>query len=238
MDKLKDLQSTFSTMRMIALSCVLLAAISILAALGFALHAYGSVGRRVYVVGQSGTTQMALASSPEEHTSYEMRNLVRTFALNMFGHDQYTYKNNLNAALPLIDDLGGRRIYTAFKKQDVLGTYIKFGARTAVTVDSIVLNTSELPVRGRIYMKQTGFLGDRQSKSQPVGCSFDLTNTNRSDHNPFGMMMTHFEYFSYNPAISTIEQKTLEKQDLRDATDLETAKAAADAAAGTVPAKK
>jgi hypothetical protein len=237
MDKFKDLQQTFSTMRLVTLSSLGVAALSVVAAVAMGVHAYGSVGRKVYVVGQSGTSQMAMADSPENHTAYEMRNLVRNFAVNMYGHDQYTYKTNLNTALPLIDDLGGRRIYTDFKRQDVLGTYVKFGARTTVTVDSIILNTAELPVRGKLYMRQTGFLGDRQSKSQPMGCSFELTNTYRSDKNPFGMMLTHFDYFPYNAGISNAEKRTLEKQAERDAAELAAAKEAADAAAGKTPAQ-
>ncbi len=234
MDKLKDLTQTYSTMRLITLGSLLVAALSVLAAVAMGVHAYGSVGKRVYVVGQSGTSQMAMSDSPENHTAYEMRNLVRYFALNMYGHDQYTYKNNLNAALPLIDDVGGRRIYTDFKRQDVLGTYTKFGARTTVAVDSIVLNTQELPVRGRLYMRQTGFLGDRQSKSQPMGVAFELTNTYRSERNPFGMQLTRFDYFSYQPGANAAEKRALERQAERDAAELA---AAAEAAAAAKPPK-
>lgn len=227
MAKLNDLTDTYATMRMVAIICIVALVITVLAACGLVLHAYGSVGQRVYVVGQSGTTKMALAASPEDHTEFEMRNLVRSFAGNMFGHDQYTYKTNLNAALPLIDDAGGRLIYQTFKQQDILGTYVKFGARTTVTVDSIKLDTSTLPVRGRLYMRQTGFLGDRQSKSQAVGCAFELTNTYRSDRNPFGMMLTRFSFMPYNPAMSSSEERKLLLQQERDAAELQAAKDAA-----------
>lgn len=234
MEKLKDLTQTYSTMRLITLASLLVAAISVLAAVSMGVHAYGSVGKRVYVVGQSGTSQMAMADSPENHTAYEMRNLVRFFALNMYGHDQYTYKSNLNAALPLIDDVGGRRIYNDFKRQDVLGTYTKFGARTTVTVDSIILNTQALPVRGKLYMRQTGFLGDRQSKSQPMGVSFELTNTYRSERNPFGMQLTRFDYFPYQAGAGAAEKRALDRQAERDAAD----QAAIDAAAAAAKPSK
>lgn len=237
MYKIKDLQQSYNTMRLMGLGGLLVGIVGIVAAVIFGVHAYGSVGTRVYVVGQSGTSQMALADAPENHTPYEMRNLVRHFALNMYGHDQYTYKTNLNAALPLIDDIGGRRIYADFKRQDVLGTYTKFGARTTVAVDSILLNTQELPVRGKLYMRQTGFLGDRQSKSQPMGISFELTNTYRSERNPFGMQLTHFDYFPYNAAVSSAEKRALDKQAERDAAELTAAQAAAEAAKASEPAK-
>ena len=227
MAKLKDLTETYSSMRMVSILSMLTVIVTILAAGGLVMHAYGDVGQRVYVVGQGGTSQMALADSPENHTQFEMRNLVRTFATNMYGHDQYTYKTNLNTALPLIDDAGGRRIYTDFKRQDILGTYVKFGARTTVTIDSIKLDVSSLPVRGRLYMRQTGFLGDRQSKSQALGCSFELTNTYRSEKNPFGLQLTRFDYFPYNPAISAAEVRRLQAQQERDAAELEAARQAA-----------
>lgn len=230
MDSLKDLQKSYSSMRLVALGCIAFALVSVLVAGGLVTYAFGAVGQRVYVVGQGGSTQMALADSPENHTVYEMRNLVRTFALNMFAHDQYTYKTNLNTALPLVDDLGARRLYTDFKKQDLLGNYIKFGARTTITVDSIVLNTEALPVRGKLYMRQRGFIGDRQSQSLPLGCSFELTNTQRSTHNPFGMMLTRFDYFPYAPGVSDKEREILKAQAARDEAELQRAKDAAAAA--------
>lgn len=230
MSALKDLNHSYSTMRLIALGALALAVVVSLAAGALVFHAYGVVGQRVYVVGNGGSTQMALADSPEDHTQYEMRNLVRTFALNMFGHDQYTFKNNLNTALPLIDDMGGRRLYDGFKKGAVLDNYIKFGARTTATVDSIVLDTKSLPVKGRLYIRQKAFIGDRQSKSLPMGMSFELTNTHRSNYNPFGLMITRFDYIPYNPEASEKEKRTLQAQQDRDEALLQQAKAEAEAA--------
>jgi hypothetical protein len=230
MDKLRDLQQSYSSMRLVALGAIALAVVTVLLCGGLVLHAYGSVGQRVYVVGQSGTTQMALADAPENHTMYEMRNLVQTFAVNMYAHDQYTYKTNLNTALPLIDAFGGRRLYNDWKKQDLLGNYIKFGGRTMVTVDSIVLDASKLPVTGRLYMRQRGFIGDKQSASLPLGCRFELTNTFRSNQNPFGMMLTRFDYFPYSPATSQKEKQVLQAQQERDQAELQQMKDAAEAA--------
>ncbi len=230
MDTLKDLNQTYSSMRIIALAAVGLAIVTAVISGALVFHAYGIVGQRVYVVGNGGTTQMALANSPEDHTEYEMRNLVRTFAMNMFGHDQYTFKNNLNTALPLIDDMGGRRLYDGFKKGAVLDNYIKFGARTTTTVDSIILDTQTLPVKGRLYIRQKAFIGDRQSKSLPMGMSFELTNTHRSNFNPFGLMITRFDYIPYNPEASEKEKRVLKAQEDRDQAQLEQAKAEAEAA--------
>lgn len=217
-------------MRLVALAAVGLAIVTMVVSGGLVFHAYGVVGQRVYVVGNGGSTAMALAESPEDHTEYEMRNLVRTFALNMFGHDQYTFKNNLNTALPLIDDMGGRLLYDGFKKGAVLDNYIKFGARTTASVDSIVLDTNTLPVKGRLYIRQKAFIGDRQSKSMPMGMSFELTNTHRSNFNPFGLMITRFNYIPYNPEASEKEKRILQAQKDRDDAQLQQAKVEAEEA--------
>ncbi|TLM88792.1 conjugal transfer protein TraK [Hymenobacter jeollabukensis] len=220
-------------MRNIALGAIGLALVVCLAAGGLVMYAYGSVGQRVYVVGSQGT-QAALAANPEEHTDFELRNLVRTFAQYMFQHDQYTFKDNLNMALPLIDEMGGRRIYDGFKKGDVLGNYTKFGARTSITIDSIVIDSHSRPKSGRLYLRQRAFVGDRQSQPTPMGCSFRFAETNRSNKNPFGVILTSFDYFLYNPGMSKAEKQILEDQARRDAEDLARAKAGAAAAqAGT-----
>jgi hypothetical protein len=228
-DKIKDLSSSFGSMRMVALCSLAVTLTVILACGALVMHAYGSVGQRVYVVGSQGT-QAALAASPEEHTDFELRNLVRTFAQYMFSHDQYTFKQNLDMALPLIDEMGGRRIYDGFKKGDVLGNYTKFGSRTSVTIDSIVIDGSTRPKSGRIYLKQRAFVGDRQSQPMPMGCSFRLSETNRSDKNPFGVLITNFDYFLYNPGMSKVDKQIQEEQARRDAEDLAKAKAGAEAA--------
>lgn len=239
MDTIKNLDQSYATMRNIALAAIGLALVVIVTAGGLVMHAYGSVGQRVYVVGSQGT-QAAMAAAPEEHTDFERRNLVRSFAQYMFAHDQYTFKDNLNAALPLIDEMGGRRIYEGFKKGDVLGNYVKFGARTTITIDSIVIDSRTRPSSGRLYLRQIAFVGDRQSQSVPMGCSFRFAETHRSNKNPFGLLLSSFDYFLYNPAMSKAEKAVLEEQARRDAEDLARAKAGAENAisgAASLPAQ-
>jgi hypothetical protein len=225
-----NLEKNYSSMRLISVCSIIASLIICVCSLGLVFYAFAVTGKQAYFVGQGGTTLAAQADSPENHTEYEMRNLVRTFATNMYAHDQYTYKTNLNTALPLIDVLGGRRLYADLKKQDLYNNYVKFGARTTVNVDSIVLDMSTLPIKGRLYMRQKGYIGDRQSQSLPLGCYFELANTNRSNANPFGMMLTRYDYFPYAPGVSEREREVLRSQAARDQAELQQAKAAADAA--------
>jgi len=107
-------------MRNLAMGSVLALLLVALTA-GFMVYRINKeAGQRVYVVSPTGSVAALSQPTTETHTTYEARNLVRNFMLTMFGHDQYTFKSNLDAALPLIEGRGGRRIYDGFVRGQVL----------------------------------------------------------------------------------------------------------------------
>ena len=112
MSSIKNLGESFSAMRTVTLAAVATTLVTIVLAGGLVAYLTGVVGQRVYVVDASGT-QPANAFNPDDHSQFEYRNLVRTWAGYMFAHDQYTYKDNLNEALPLIDENAFRAMYHA-----------------------------------------------------------------------------------------------------------------------------
>ena len=212
MDSAKDLSTSFSTMRNLALGSVL-ALLLVALASGFLVYrAYENSGRRVYVVSQTGSVA-ALSAGNDAHTPYEARNLVRQFMQTMFGHDQYTYKANLDAALPLIEGRGGRRIYDGFTRGQVLQNYERYAARNVVTVDSVLVDMNHRPWSGRVYIKQRIFIGGEQKEPLPLAAKFNLAETNRSDANPYGMLITNFDYIPYNPQVSREELQALKEQE-------------------------
>lgn len=227
---LKDLDKTFSTMRWLTLASIATVLVVCISAGLLLQHAYGTVGQRVYVVGSLGT-QAAQASSPEEHSDFELRNVVRTFCQNMFGHDESTFTDHMNTALGLSDAISGRRLYEEFKKGQVYENYRKFGSRTMVKVDSIVLNHDSRPRTGRVYMKQKTFMADRQSTPVPIAASFSLVEMDRSERNPYGVQITGFDFISYNAPMSQAEQQIQEQQLQRDQQQLQEARRAAEQAA-------
>lgn len=212
MDSAKDLSTTFSTMRNLALGSVL-ALLLVALASGFLVYrAYENSGRRVYVVSQTGSVA-ALSAGNDAHTPYEARNLVRQFMQTMFGHDQYTFKANLDAALPLIEGRGGRRIYEGFTRGQVLQNYERYAARNVVTVDSVLVDMSRRPWSGSVYIKQRIFIGGQQKEPLPLAAKFNLVETNRSDANPYGLLITNFDYIPYNPQLTREEQELLQAQE-------------------------
>ena len=212
MDSAKDLSTSFSTMRNLALGSVL-ALLLVALASGFLVYrAYENSGRRVYVVSQTGSVA-ALSAGTDAHTPYEARNLVRQFMQTMFGHDQYTFKANLDAALPLIEGRGGRRIYEGFTRGQVLQNYERYAARNVVTVDSVLVDMSKRPWSGSVYIKQRIFIGGQQKEPLPLAAKFNLEETNRSDANPYGLLITNFDYIPYNPQLTREEQELLQAQE-------------------------
>jgi hypothetical protein len=213
MDSAKNLSTSFSTMRNLAMGSVFALLLVSLAAGFLVYRAYENSGRRVYVVGQTGSVAALSAPTTETHTAYEARNLVRNFMLTMFGHDQYTYKTNLDAALPLIEGRGGRRIYDGFTRGQVLQNYERYAARNVVTVDSVSIDMNHRPWSGRVYIKQRIFIGGEQKEPLPLAAKFNLTESNRSDANPYGMLITNFDYIPYNPQVSREELQALKEQE-------------------------
>ncbi|MBT9394395.1 hypothetical protein KLP40_14585 [Hymenobacter sp. NST-14] len=228
--KIQDLDKTYSTMRTMTMASL---AIVLVTSIFFVLtlrHAYGTVGQRVYVVGSLGT-QAAVAASPDEHSEFEYRNVVRTFVSNMFQHDESTFTDHMNTALNLSDALSGRRLYEEFKKGQVYENYRKFGSRTMVKVDSIVLQNDVRPRTGKVYMKQKTFMADRQSAPISIAAAFTLVETDRSEKNPYGIQISGFDFIPYNAPISAAEQAIQEQQAERDRQQLQAAQQAAKQAA-------
>ena len=213
--------------RLTVLMAVMALAVVVMAGLMTA-HAYEVSGKRVYVVGAGGTFS-ALASAPETHTKFEMRNLVRQFMTTMFAHDQYTFKAHLDEALPLIDDTDGRRIYAGFKNGQVFENYVHYGARQVLDVDSISLNTRQRPYAVTAYCRQRIFMGEQQSAPTGLAAHFNLTEVNRSEQNPYGLQLTNFEYVPYAPPVSKEEQSFLKNQANERAAKIAALKAAAGA---------
>jgi hypothetical protein len=153
---------------------------------------------RVYVVHDQGTVAAALSSNYRP-TIYEAKNHARTFMTLMHAHDAGTYSERINSALKLIDKKVGARLYNRMKKGGILEHYTRFNSRTEVQMDSVVIDTSVEPYRGSLYCRQR-YLYDKEQQIIPIAADFEMVRTHRSDANPFGLLITSFDYKAYRPA--------------------------------------
>lgn len=236
MDSAKDLSTSFSTMRNLAMGSILALLLVALTAGYMVYRISEKAGQRVYVVSPTGSVAALSQPTTETHTPYEARNLVRNFMLTMFGHDQYTFKSNLDAALPLIEGRGGRRIYDGFVRGQVLQNYERYAARNAVTVDSVLVDMTHRPWSGSVYIKQRIFIGGEQKEPLPLAAKFNLEETNRSDANPYGLLITNFDYIAYQPSLTREEKGLLDAQEADRQRRLLEAQRGAGIAPGAAPA--
>jgi hypothetical protein len=153
---------------------------------------------RVYVVHDQGTMAAVLAGDYRP-TVYEARNHARNFMTLMHAHDAGTYSERINSALKLIDKKAGARLYNRMKKGGILEHYTRYNSRTDVQIDSIRIDMSIEPYKGAIYCRQR-YLYDKEQQIIPIAADFELVRTHRSDANPFGLLITAFDYKTYRPA--------------------------------------
>lgn len=211
MEPVQDVNKSFLTMRTMALSAMAFAFLEAVV-FGFLLfRAYEDKGQQVYIASDNGS--FAAVAATTAHTPFEARNLVKAFMQTMFAHDQYSFRANLNAGLPLIEERGGRFLFESFERGQVLQNYVRYGARQTITVDSVKLNMQVRPITGQVYIKQIVFIGDQRSQSKPLAAKFALVDTDRSDRNPFGLLITDFDFIPYNPVVTQQEQEILREQE-------------------------
>ena len=149
----------------------------------------------VYVAGQGGTYPARLVEKGLP-TIFEARNQVKQFCSLMFGHDADTYDEHIESALYLIDKEEGMTIYEDFQKGGVRDAYIKYNSRSFFEPDLVDIKMKDEPYEGQIFGRQVIHYGDTK-KEMPIGASFKLQRTRRSDKNPFGLILSDWKFILY-----------------------------------------
>ena len=151
--------------------------------------------QRTYVITSWGTFPASYYDG-RKLTSIEAQNHVETFLKHMFAHSAETYYEHINAALNLIDEESGKRIYHDFEEGEVHKNYVRYGSHTEVKVDSVVVDMDSFPVQGSFYALQEVHIG-KNVRTLPIAASFELVQTYRHEKNPFGLELTNFDFIPY-----------------------------------------
>ena len=158
---------------------------------------------KIYVISDNGRF-LANQTSNEILYDFDMKNHLKVFCQNMFAYDQYNYSTNIETGLNLIDVLGGKRIYNDIKTSGVYDNLKKYNARTKINIDSITLDMKARPMGAIVYLTQTVIYSD-QSAKLPIAAKMNLVSANRSEKNPFGMLITNFDYIPYSIGINNVK---------------------------------
>lgn len=151
--------------------------------------------KNIYVVSDVGTF-MAKRNDYAIRQDFEVKNHVRLFFQNLLEGDQFTFNDNVESALCLIDNINGKKIYDQLQKGGFYEMYRKENAHTKVTVDSIRVKMDERPYKSKIWLKQTVYWAG-YSKSVPYSALMEIVEDNRSEKNPFGLLITNFYFLEY-----------------------------------------
>ncbi len=157
--------------------------------------------RNVYVVSDAGTF-LAKRNDYGLRYDFEIKNHVRIFFQNLFEGDQFTFTKNIESALCLIDNASGQKLYEQVQKGGLYDLYKRDNAHSRVTVDSIKVDMDVKPYKARIWLKQAIYWAG-YSREVPYAAEMDVVEDNRSEKNPFGMLITNFFFIKTNLQMKT-----------------------------------
>lgn len=196
MEKVKDFNRAFRTMRLITLLSFFGFITATVMYLLMYQHLSSEKENRVFVATNSGTF-MAKAGDERQISPFEAKYISQVFIENMFGHDAETYAPHTNKALHLVDQPSGLMITKAFEDGNVQNEYIRWGSRTTIEVDSIKILSNSLPYQMQAYFRQQHWIGAEKKTELAIALKYDLIRTHRSEQNPFGMLLTKVDFIPY-----------------------------------------
>lgn len=152
--------------------------------------------QKVYVRSGKSLFSANLESSSDSRNIYQVRGLIETFTELLFENNAENYRERLNAALTLITAKDGQAIVRGFNEEKVLENHVKYNSFSRLQVDSISINMNIIPYQCTVLMQQV-IMYDGKEVANPIGAKFDLIPALYSDENPFGMLITNFNYITY-----------------------------------------
>jgi len=192
---IRTINSSVKAIKLIALVGVSLPTLAMIILLIFYIRLQKERDQKVYVVTE-GNTYEAFKSDDQNRADSEIKNHVRFFYKTMFEHDQYSYEENVNYALKLINRKDGSKILKDLEDGNILNIYKKYDSRTQILIDSIRIDKSVDPWIISCYAAQRAIYED-EIKEIPIASRCNMTRINRSNENPFGLVIYNFEFIRY-----------------------------------------
>jgi len=153
---------------------------------------------KIYVVSDAGT-YMVHRNDYNLRQGWEVKNHVKIVIQDLFENDVYTYHNNVEASLHLVDNAMGIRIKDLMDKSGLYELLRKENAYTKVVFDSVQLLTNHQPFEVKCYFKQM-VMWRGLNQIIPYGVMLSISEDARSQSNPYGLLANRFDLFKYEPA--------------------------------------
>ncbi len=130
----------------------------------------------------------------------EIQNFTRLFLRHAFAHNEFTYKDKLNQALLLMDRKSGLYLKSKFSEEAIYELYQHYNGVSTLLADKIAVNMDRYPYEVAAYYKTTlHFVGLEGEEDQALsgGVYFQLSEVPRSEQNPYGLVISHFDFIAY-----------------------------------------
>jgi conjugative transposon TraK protein len=189
---LRNLETSYRNIRILAFVSVGVFCIITLSALGFAYKVKTDSESRIYVVEQGKSLIAALRNDVRENRPVEGKDHIRRFHELFFtlDPDSKAIEEHIKEALPYADE-SASRLYLDTKEQGYYSQLIQASASQEVQVDSIQLDMNQYPYHFRTYARQQIIRLTNITVRKLVTSGY-LRNVSRSDINPHGFLIEKF----------------------------------------------
>lgn len=190
---LKNIETSFKQIRLIALVFVILCA----GITGYALwnsYRFAEAQRqKIYVLDEGKSLMLALSQDLSQNRPVEAREHVKRFHELFFtlSPDKNAIESNINRALFLVDK-SAFRYYRDMQENGYYNRIVSGNINQVVQVDSVVCNFDVYPYKAITYARQMIIRASNVTERSLV-TRCDLINSLRSDNNPHGFTMERFE---------------------------------------------
>lgn len=161
--------------------------------------------QKIYVLDGGKSLMLALSQDLSQNRPVEAKEHVRRFHELFFtlSPDKNAIESNINRALFLVDK-SAFRYYKDMQEKGYYDRIISGNINQAIRVDSVTCNFNNYPYQVITYAKQM-IIRESNITQRSLVTRCDLINSVRSDNNPQGFTMEHFEILE-NRDISVVER--------------------------------
>ena len=188
----KNIDTAFKHVRgftlIVIIGCILLSCY----ALYKSFRLVSEMQAKVYVLA-NGKAIEAFASDRKENIPVEAKDHIRTFHRLFFtlDPDEKVIQNNIGKALYLADE-SARNQYNGLKEKSYYNNLISGNISQQITVDSIQLNINSEPYYFKCFATQK-LIRSTSTINKLLVTQGYLRNVSRSDNNPHGFLIEHWE---------------------------------------------
>lgn len=202
---LKNIETSFKQIRMITFSFIILCT-GITAYSVWSSYSFAEAQRqKIYVLDKGKSLMMALSQDLSQNRPVEAREHIKRFHELFFtlSPDKNAIEYNINRAFFLVDK-SAFHYYQDMSEKGYYNRIVAGNINQIIHIDSITCNFNEYPYKAMTYARQRIIRASNiTERSLITRCN--LINSVRSDNNPHGFTMEHFEIIE-NKDLQTVDR--------------------------------